>query len=39
MCKAWHERGEYLHIQKVLHFREIAEILNHKVCGTSEEGV
>lgn len=39
MCGARHHWGEYLHVQKVLHAREMAEILNHKVCSTSEEGV
>lgn len=39
MCRARHHWGEYLHVQKVLHVREMAEILNHKVCSTLEEFV
>lgn len=31
--------AQYLHVEKVLSFREITEVLNHKVFGTLEEGV
>lgn len=34
LCNAQH-----LHVEKVLSFRQIAEVLNHKVFGTLEEGV